>query len=160
MLAFWVGSSHTGHPHLPTPERGGAVQPASRSCAGDAFPYVDAPRVQQGNGLGAQGHRTVMPINQRGQHLFFVRSERPTATGIDEGVEEDAIFDRGLAMTDARKSLVVERDEGTKGRGKIVRQGVLGGDGRRKRKGRLIFERALMQPGTTLKVLIHPGGQS
>ncbi len=73
--------------------------------------------MQHGHGLGAQSHRAVMPIDQGDQHPFFTRGKRPTATGIDERIEEDAIFNPGLAVTDALESLVVESNEGAKGRG-------------------------------------------
>src|SRR5207247_1535025 len=90
----------------PASEHAAGTGRAPRSCARGLLPHVTPALVLQRHGLGPQHHHPVIPVEHLGQPSLFARIEPLATPLVDERVEQDAVFDRRLALTNVPEGLV------------------------------------------------------
>ena len=86
--------------------------------------------VEQRYRLGAKHHHTVMPLSQISKQLLFGGAERTTLPCINEGMEQNAVFDGGLTVAHLPEYIVVQHGERVERRLNVTRgRGDSGGEG-------------------------------
>src|SRR5665213_3011503 len=96
-----------------------------------------------------------MTIYEIGHQAFLNRGKSVTTSLIHQGIQEDTILNRGLAITDPPKRITIKRLKDVRDRGRVIlglRRSVYRGF---KRYAGFVLQRPLMPISPLLKSSIH-----
>jgi hypothetical protein len=113
--------------------------------------------VEKRYSLGAEYHYPIVPIAKLGEPLLLGGCESKPPAFIDQGMEEDAILNRRLAVTYLLECVVIERGESIEYRLEIGRHYSWGSDGGAQDKTSLLLQSTPMLLGALPQLVVDLG---